>query len=184
MVLTTLWWLLSCQASRCCKGDRYSCGASMITSWEVPHSNQKEIVVVLSFQAGARDGGGLFHDDGYMQELRVFGIKGPTQCSNLFGRPTLTLLRAAWAMSWNILISSIAYLHLEKLFIYIIMKHNIGVAKAIHRLIYSTDTADGFVGMVCFKAWLCLWNKFGFTNGAISTLLKKSCKSPSSPNMA
>ena len=95
----------------------------MVTTWEAPHSNPKEITAVLSFQAGTRHRDGLFNDDGYMQELGVFGIKGrplrlgpllivklqiiasqlfgvfgikgPTQYSNMFGRPTLTVSRAA-----------------------------------------------------------------------------------------
>ena len=109
-------------AMLCCKGYRNSCGVSMVTSWEVPHSKPKESIVVLSFQAGTSYRNGLFNDDGYMQENGVFGIKGPTQCSNMFGRPTLTLLRVALTMIWNILLSSIAYLHLEKLGLYIRMK--------------------------------------------------------------
>ena len=67
----------------------------MVTSWEVPHSNPKEMIVVLSFQAGARHRDGLFNDDGYMQENGVFGDQDPTQYSNMFGKLTLTLLRAA-----------------------------------------------------------------------------------------
>ena len=67
----------------------------MVTSWEAPHSNPKEIIVVLSFQGDTRHRDGLFNDDGYMQELGVFGIKGVTQYSNMFGKPTLTVLRAA-----------------------------------------------------------------------------------------
>ena len=85
-------------AMLCCKGYRNSCGVSMVTSWEVPHSKPKESIVVLSFQAGTSYRNGLFNDDGYMQENGVFGIKGPTQCSNMFGRPTLTLLRVALTM--------------------------------------------------------------------------------------
>ena len=46
--------LCSVVAILCCKGNRYSCGASMVAFWEAPHSNPKELEFILSYRVGVR----------------------------------------------------------------------------------------------------------------------------------
>ena len=47
--------LCSVVAILCCKGNRYSCGASMVALWEAPHSNPKELEFILSYRVGVRE---------------------------------------------------------------------------------------------------------------------------------